>query len=120
MTSLKYESYNWNLKRLAFEFKYVFLMEMNRQFSAARRSGILKEEYFTEENWFRVNQIVDDMDGYFNEYCKNDLGKYESVREMAFQLKKLEKKVQDLENSTSLKVGRAVTAVPRKMKKIIK
>ena len=68
MTSLKYESYNWNLKRIAFEFKYVFLMEMNRQFSAARRSGILKEEYFTEENWFRVNQIVDDMDGYFNEY----------------------------------------------------
>ena len=120
MTSLKYESYNWNLKRLAFEFKYVFLMEMNRQFTEARHSGILKEEYFTEENWFRVNQIVDDMDGYFNEYCRDDLGKYESVREMSSQLKKLEKKVNDLENSTSLKVGRAVTSVPRKLKKIIK
>ena len=60
-------------------------MEMNIQFTESIRSGILKEEYFTEENWFRVNQIVDDMDGYFNENCKNDLGKYEIVREMGLE-----------------------------------
>ena len=52
---------------------------------------------------------------------------YGSMKEMSLALeakdrtiKKLKKKIDDMEKSTSLRVGRAVTLIPRKIRKALR
>lgn len=126
VVALKYESYRWNLFRLAMEFKYAFLLTMNKEFSEAKEAGWFERNCFTEKAWININKVVDDMDTFYNENCRGELNRFGSVEELSAALKKsenkvkkLQKKVDDMENSTSLKVGRAITLIPRKIKKSI-
>lgn len=129
--SLKYESYRWNLQRLTLEFKYAFLLRMYEEFSKAKQQGALERQYFTDHAWRNLNRILDDMDKYYNEECKRILEGYSSISEymdaMDKKIRRLEreKKVllqerDDLRNCNSFKVGRAVTYIPRKIKRLMK
>lgn len=125
--SLKYESYRWNLNRLTQEFKYAFLVQMHKEFKEAKAQGLFDKKYFADFAWKNMNWIVDDMDGYYNACCRKDMHGYGSMKEMSLALeakdrtiKKLKKKIDDMEKSTSLRVGRAVTLIPRKIKKALR
>ncbi|MBC5740221.1 glycosyltransferase family 2 protein [Blautia sp. 2744] len=127
VVSLKYESYRWNLFRLALEYKYAFLLTMHKELVEAREKGLFDKSYFTDRAWENANRIVDDMDGYFDDTCRGELKKYGSVEELSVaankywkKSKKLQKKIDDMEASTSLKVGRAITCIPRKIKKALR
>ena len=127
VVSLKYESYRWNLFRLALEYKYAFLLTMHKELVEAREKGLFDKSYFTDRAWENANRIVDDMDGYFDDTCRGELKKYGSVEELSVaankywkKSKKLQKKIDDMEASTSLKVGRTITCIPRKIKKALR
>lgn len=122
--SLKYESYRWNLIRLTQEFKYAFLIRMHDELKLAKEQGNFNKIYFTDSAWKNANWIIDDMDGFYNANCRTNMMGYGSVNELSQALQKankkivkLEKKVNDIERSTSLKVGHAITFIPRKIKK---
>ena len=40
--------------------------------------------------------------------------------QLKYDIEKLQKQIDDMENSTSLKVGRTITFIPRKIKKLIR
>lgn len=67
--SLKYGSYNWNLKRLAPEFKHEFLVRMNREFTSARQEHLLDKRFFVDSAWKNMNWIIDDMEDYYYRNC---------------------------------------------------
>ena len=85
------------------EFKYAFLERMHKELSEAKNRGLFDKKYFTEKEWTDINRLVDDMDAFFDETFR----------------KELQKKIDDMENSSSLKIGRAITFVPRKLKKML-
>lgn len=125
--SLKYESYRWNLQRLTQEFKYAFLIQMHNEFKDAKEKGLLDKKYFTDYAWKNVNWIIDDMEGYYASCCRSEMKGYDSIRDMKEaiekknkKIKRLEKKINDIENSTSLKVGHVITYIPRKIKKALR
>lgn len=125
--SLKYESYRWNYERLSLEFKYCFLLQMKEELEDARKNGYLDETYFRDFQWKKLMRILDDTDAFYKESCEKDLAGQASVHDLAEayvsmkkEVKRLEKKNQKLENSASYKVGRAVTKVPRALKRCLK
>lgn len=125
--SLKYESYRWNLQRLTMEFKYAFLVQMHKEFMQERKKGLLDKKYFTDWAWLNLNQILDNMDGYYKEKCRQDFLEYSSVEDMAAaikeknkKIKNLEKKMGQLKKSKSFKIGRAATYIPRKIRDVLK
>ena len=127
VVSLKYESYRWNLFRLAIEYRYAFLLTMRKELSEAREKNLLDKAYFTDKAWVNANRVIDDMDGFFSDMCCGELRKYGSIEELSAaanrfwkKTKKLQKQIEDMENSTSLRVGRIITFIPRKIKKLIR
>ena len=61
------------------------------------------------------------MEGYYASCCRAEMKGYDSIRDMKEaiekknkKIKRLEKKISDIENSTSLKVGHAITYIPEK------
>ena len=87
----------------------------------------MDKAYFSDKAWVNANRVIDDMDGFFSDMCCGELRKYGSIEELSAaanrfwkKTKKLQKQIDDMENSTSLKVGRTITFIPRKIKKLIR
>lgn len=125
--ALKYESYRWNLQRLVFGFKYAFLLQMRKELLEAEQHGLLLKEYFSDYNWKNVRRIIDNMDLYYTEECCKDFESYKSIDEILTALHKkeaelasLSKQFEDMKNSKSFRVGRMITAVPRRLRDVIK
>lgn len=120
---LKYESYRWNLDRLTLEFKYVFLLRMREELLKDEKEGNLDQTLFMPHQWKRLDEILHNTDENFKELVKKELGGYDSVQtvvaenqDLQAENKKLKKRVKTLEQSRSYKLGRKLTAIPRKMK----
>lgn len=125
--TLKYESYRWNLQRLTFGFKYAFLLQMRKELSFAEEQGLLQKEYFSDYSWNNLRRIIDNMDLYYEQECCKDFELYKSVDEILLELNKKEKELEsltkqfeDMRNSKSFRIGRMITAIPRKMRDAIK
>lgn len=124
---LKYESYRWNYERLSFEFKYCFLLRMREELLNARNEGNLDEKLFRDFQWVKLNKILDNTDEFFKESCKNELKNQVEVqdlinenKELKNKNKKLKKRIKELEESTSFRVGKKITYIPGKIKKVLK
>lgn len=122
--SLKYESYRWNLARLAPELRYAFLLRMHEEFVKVKKAGLLNPEYYPDWKWRDVNLLVDDMEGYYTERCCKGLRSYDeltaALNQSQKKVKRLEKELSNIKNSTSLKAGYVVTYIPRKMKNLFR
>ena len=57
----------------------------------------------------------------WNDFCGANFSKYllKETKKSENKVKKLQKKIDDMENSSSLKIGRAITFAPRKLKKML-
>lgn len=124
---LKYESYRWNYERLSLEFKYCFLLRMRQELLLAREEGNLDKGLFQDFQWKKLTRILDDTDAFFQESCREELDGKESIqavldenKKLRKQNKKLKKQNSDLEQSVSLRVGKTITYIPRKLKKAVK
>ena len=85
-----------------------------KNFQRRRTGDFFDKKYFTEKEWTDINRLVDDMDAFFDETFRKELLRFGSEAELAKALKKsenkvtkLQKKIDDMENSSSLKIGRA-------------
>ena len=72
-------------------------------------------------------QILDHMDQYYYNRCRDDFKGYATVEELSQALeqssqkvKLLEKKMKQLKASKSFRAGRALTYIPRKIRDAVK
>ena len=69
----------------------------------------MKQEAFYPVEWDDMMLLLQDPDAYYFKICLKNK-----------QIRSLEKKVASLENSTTMKVGRAIMFIPLKIKKLFK
>ena len=108
-TLKKLHNYNFTLGRIGDEFKKEYIQRISKEFRRARDNGELDQSVFTTREWENLMFMIKDPEGYYRKFC------LQSINEIA-----LEKKVAELENSTSLKVGRIIMYIPIKIKKLLK
>lgn len=70
------------------EFKYAFLERMHKELSEAKNRGLFDKKYFTEKEWTDINQLVDDMDAFFDETFRKELLRFGSEAELAEGIEK--------------------------------
>lgn len=99
---LKLDTYNWNLGRITDEYKEMFRDQIALEFIKAEYENILDIQYFDEWRWEQVQNYIQ---GY-----RNGLGYYNS----------LVKRINDLENSHSYRVGHALMLIPGKVKRLLR
>lgn len=102
---IKYDSYMWNYERLADQYKFIFIERAAAEFKNDMEEGKLDKKYFEWYKWENLFAIIND---YIAWHTKRMLDKNVKYVEKA----ELDKVL----NSTSYKVGRIVTLIPRKIK----
>lgn len=105
----KLHNYKFTLSRIGDEFKKEYIQRISREFKRAKENGELKADLYGNKEWEELMFMIKDPEGYYVKFY------LQSARERS-----LEKKVNDLEKSTSLKVGRAIMYIPIRIKKLIK
>lgn len=105
----KLHNYKFTLGRIGDEFKKEYIQRISREFKRARDNGELKEKVFMPMEWENLMFMIKDPDGYYMKYY------LQSQKERV-----LEKRVKELENSTTWHVGKIVMYIPIKIKKMIK
>ena len=114
-----YRIYKWNLNRLGLEYKYAFLIRMADKLRALDAGNKLHEDMFTEKQWESLTAIMNDPQQYFRDICAKELKGYANVKDVLEDNKKLKKKIKEIRNSESYKIGRKITSVPRAFKKVL-
>lgn len=69
----------------------------------------MKQGAFYPVEWDDMMLLIQDPDAYYFKICLKNK-----------QIRSLEKKVASLENSTTMKVGRAIMFIPLKIKKLLR
>lgn len=107
----RFNNYMFTLNRIDIRFKQEFLQRFASDFEKAANEGDLEKSLFTEHAWNTLLLIMDNPDEYFfRQYIEIPLGEAAEAVHRA----------DSIENSTTWKVGRALTAIPRFLKKKIK
>ena len=105
----KLHNYKFTLGRIGDEFKKEYIQRISKEFKRARDNGELEEKVFMPVEWENLMFMIKDPDCYYMKYY------LQSKKERV-----LEKRVIELENSTTWHVGKIVMYIPIKIKKMIK
>lgn len=62
---MKFMKYEWNFRRLSEQYQYAFLLEMVRQFSAAKERGELSRKHWPEWLWNDMEKLLADPNAWF-------------------------------------------------------
>ena len=101
-TRLKFDSYMWNYGRVAEKFKFLFLEKASQELKDDLEKGYADKAYFEDFRWERMMSLIKDPISFYTDSRIEDA-------------EQLQKKYDDVLNSTSYKVGSAVTFIPRKV-----
>lgn len=106
---IKYDTYMWNYNRLADRFKYIFIERAASEFKMDMENAKLDREYFEWYKWNDLNALIADPIEWHTKRMLNKGARYVQESELDKIL-----------NSTSYRVGRFITFIPRKIKGGIK
>lgn len=123
-------TYLWNYSRLAIEYKYAFLLKMREDFQQYEVDKNIYASFFPESEWESYKLIINDMDSFYQSTIEKELKGKNSVQELSENLSSLKRenaklkkdivKAKDeqkrIRNSNSFRIGRAITAIPRRLK----
>lgn len=117
------QSYMWTLNRVDWLYRYAFLLQMRRDFLALEDEGALTSRYFSGDKWRELGEIMADPEAYFEAHKKecSYIARIETLerdnRLLSEAKDRANEKVEALKSSNSYKVGRALTLLPRKIKR---
>lgn len=110
----RYHNYVASLYRVGEEYKDMYLERFQKEFIQADRDGELEASVFTPEEWELVQILLKDARAYGYEERIHRL-RFEKDQEIG----RLRRELDNLENSTSYKVGKAVMLLPCAVKEAV-
>lgn len=114
----KFSNYRATIDRIGDEYKEEYVQRFSDEFKHAAEKQELIKEAFNEVEWPVVQHIMNDPGDYYKNVVLKAKPKDNSTN--AEKVKKLEKEIKKIRSSESFKIGKMVTAVPRKVKTFIK
>ena len=84
-----------------------YVEDIHKELTEAEKIGELDREIFPDADRERLDLLLADPELFYVSYCSNTNAK-------------MKKRVEELENSTTWKVGRVITCIPRKIRKTVK
>lgn len=103
----KFNNYIFTLNRINIRFKHQYILDISEEFKKAEADGELDRRVFDERRLKKLDMLMANPEAFYYTEC---------VRGTT----NMERRVAELENSTTYKVGRAVMYVPIKVKKFLK
>ena len=111
----KYHNYVFTLGRIGQGFKKEYVERISREFRRARDLEELNMELFTQEEQKRLTLLIENPEEYYRKYWAASAGSTGQS-----ELDKAQKRIRELETSTTYKTGKAVIAIPVKTKNLAK
>jgi glycosyltransferase involved in cell wall biosynthesis len=119
----KYLNYCGTVRRIAPEFKREYVIRFSREFKRGMELGELDETLFAEREWSAVLFLIADPEGYYisKVLAPKKIQKLErKIENLTAQNTKLKMEVNELRNSTAFRIGRILTFIPGKIKRLFK
>lgn len=110
----RYHNYVASFYRVGEEYKEMYLERFQREFLEAEQNGELEASVFTPEEWELVKILLKDRHAYVYEERIHRI-RFEKDLEIA----DLKRELENVEQSTSYKVGKAVMFLPCAVKESI-
>lgn len=134
---IRFGNYLWTISRIAPEFRREFIYRFHTDFKFLRDNNELLQDLYSPGEWSTVNWIINDPEEYYFakwhdfkspkldhnpiKTLENELEKRDAQHTKDLgDLEKCRQRVKDLESCRSYRVGRAVTSVPRAIKRMLK
>lgn len=108
---IKYGTYMFTYRRVAPEFKMVFLRRMSVEFYTARSEGQLDRSAFTSSQWTQLNRIIDSPEDVFAE--EGITTGLLTRKQLENRLLRAESDLEAIRESLSFRIGNAITFLPR-------
>lgn len=115
----RYHNYMFTIQRIGDEFKREYIERIAAEFRRSRDLGELDMSLFTPKEQEKIAFMIKSPGDYYLKYCLYDKEGQAYVKAVK-RTQKLEKRVKELETSTTFKVGRFVMFLPISIKKAIK
>lgn len=103
----RYHNYVASLYRVGEEYKDIYMERFQREFIEADENGELEESVFTPEEWKLVKILLKDRRAYVYDEKLHRL-RFEKDQEIG----RLQRELENVEHSTTYKVGKAVMFLP--------
>lgn len=110
----KFHNYLFTISRIGKGFKYEYIQRMSSEFKRALQQEEYTKETFTPIEWGKLSLILEKPAEYYSIYVEAS----ESSRKAQQQLKKVQKELNNIKNSTTFKVGRIIMYFPCKIKRL--
>ncbi len=110
----RYHNYVASFYRVGEEYKDIYMERFQKEFIQADKQGELYEEVFTPDEWRLIQILLKDWKAYVYEERI-----YRLTLEKDGEIDRLNMELENIENSTSFKVGRAVMYLPCALKDLI-
>jgi glycosyltransferase involved in cell wall biosynthesis len=119
----KYLNYCGTVRRIASEYKREYVIRFSREFKRGMELGELDETLFEEQEWSAIRFLIADPEGYYISKVLAPAKMQKLERKLAnltAQNMRLKKEVNELRNSTAFRIGRILTFIPGKIKRLFK
>lgn len=102
-TFKKFGNYMATLRRINIKFKHKYVLDISEEFNKAEKDGELDKSIFSAVQQKKLDLLMGDPEAFYQAEC-------------VMNIKGAAKKLKDVQNSTSYKIGRAITYLPRKIR----
>ena len=111
----KLHNYFATIRRISDEFKEEYIGRISEEFKRAQVKGELKEEVFDEKLWKQLQLLMASPKKFYHEFVIEP-----QIRANANPDEDMRRELDDIKNSTTYKVGKALMYLPCHVKELIK
>lgn len=108
-TLKRYHNCIFTLSRIGDGFKREYIETISREFKLADEAGEISKEVFGKKEWKKIRLLISDPEKFY----RNNYLEPEKIRQM-------EKRINDIESSSTFKAGKIIMYIPIAIKKSIK
>ena len=108
----RFHNYMFTITRISDSYKREYIERISREFARSEELGELDWSVFTGKQADRLRMLISNPSDYYMKYVL-------LTEDHSKELKKAQKRVKELENSTTYKVGKVIMYLPICLKKLI-
>lgn len=112
----QYDNYDFTYKRVGEEFKLEYIKTFSEEFIEHQNEGLLDEELFEPGRWKKIMQIIHNPELYHSIEMQEEQPL--SIEGLMAENEYLRNEILAIQQTTSYRIGRLITAIPRKIRGI--